>query len=367
MVGSVLERALFKTVGKGDSRVKRGDGSKAMTAACDVFLKPVAVAPKPPEGKKVSKQRKAKEALNSCYRHVKIQGKRVAATDERVKQWREAILECAPSETRELLAAVLRQIFPSVFGRTEEDIFTHADLNAVLRLLDGLAPLVSVEAMLPRAAVPLVVRMIAYGTALLDPAKNQLAMPVQAEKDELKALCPEIFEVVSGVLLPGAATARAMFGPLSAFLLKLCDLVTQSARSDVAPPPFEAQEGTYSPPTSGIALQFSPSGERGRYTRDYDIPAKRQKEERDACKKDFRWKKKRTGGVFTFFCPHGFSYGTTLVMDHEGRRDPFQCLYTHMESAPAVIIYDFACQLAEYCRNREPAFFANTRCVVGPA
>jgi hypothetical protein len=48
-------------------------------------------------------------------------------------------------------------------------------------------------------------------------------------------------------------------------------------------------------------------------------------------------------------------------MEHEGRRDPFQCLYTHLEQAPAVIMYDFACQLSEYCRNREPAFFANTR------
>jgi hypothetical protein len=48
-------------------------------------------------------------------------------------------------------------------------------------------------------------------------------------------------------------------------------------------------------------------------------------------------------------------------MDHEGRRDPFQSLYTHMRQPPKVIFYDFACQLSEYCRNREPSFFANTR------
>lgn len=25
-----------------------------------------------------------------------------------------------------------------------------------------------------------------------------------------------------------------------------------------------------------------------------------------------------------------------------------------------IVVYDFACQLASYCRAREPAFFANT-------
>jgi hypothetical protein len=68
--------------------------------------------------------------------------------------------------------------------------------------------------------------------------------------------------------------------------------------------------------------------------------------------------------VFSYFCPHGFGYGTSMIMDAEGRRDPFQALYTHMEKAPTVVIYDFACSLAEYCKNREFEFFMFTLYVV---
>ena len=32
-----------------------------------------------------------------------------------------------------------------------------------------------------------------------------------------------------------------------------------------------------------------------------------------------------------------------------------------MEVAPLVVFYDFACQLEEYCLNRESGFFKNTR------
>jgi len=48
-------------------------------------------------------------------------------------------------------------------------------------------------------------------------------------------------------------------------------------------------------------------------------------------------------------------------MGNEGRVHPFNCLYTHCVTPPEVIIYDFACQLLEYCIGREPAFFQHTR------
>ena len=37
-------------------------------------------------------------------------------------------------------------------------------------------------------------------------------------------------------------------------------------------------------------------------------------------------------------------------------------LYTY--TAPAVIVYDFACKLYEYCMNRDPAFFMKTQFLV---
>ena len=36
-------------------------------------------------------------------------------------------------------------------------------------------------------------------------------------------------------------------------------------------------------------------------------------------------------------------------------------MYTHMEEAPKVVFYDYACNLNEYVKNRESGFFKNTR------
>ena len=40
------------------------------------------------------------------------------------------------------------------------------------------------------------------------------------------------------------------------------------------------------------------------------------------------------------------------------------CLLGHTHAAPKLIIYDFACGLAAYCLNRDPAFFSKTRFLV---
>jgi hypothetical protein len=52
-------------------------------------------------------------------------------------------------------------------------------------------------------------------------------------------------------------------------------------------------------------------------------------------------------------------------MDHsEGRNDPFTVLRTYLKHPPKVIIYDFACALEEYCMNRDPTWFRNTKFVI---
>ncbi|KAI0672114.1 hypothetical protein C8Q78DRAFT_970807, partial [Trametes maxima] len=39
-------------------------------------------------------------------------------------------------------------------------------------------------------------------------------------------------------------------------------------------------------------------------------------------------------------------------------------IYTRFATAPSVIIYDFACQLAPYCLIREAEYFAHTRFLI---
>ena len=66
--------------------------------------------------------------------------------------------------------------------------------------------------------------------------------------------------------------------------------------------------------------------------------------------------------MFVYFCPiHGHSYGFHLINGSEGRKDPFGALYKYKENMPKHLFYDFACQMSEYCLNREPQLFLHTK------
>lgn len=365
--GSVLDRAFFKTTGSGKTRVKRQDATNGMIALAHAHLHPLPANGKEPGvvGRKKRKKRGGNEGQVKQGKKIQYAGRPVPITVERVTQIESTIVQCAPTVCGPLLTQISRQVFPEVYQGILNEAEDHdkrlhtSGVDDVLRLLEGLAPLVSVESMLPRTAVPVVRRMLAYSDSCLPSSNVLLPLPTVTEQDVLRQSSPEVFAVITNVLMATTAEGDSLYCSLKSLLVWLCDDVERLSRSEVAPPPFEAQPGTYNPPKFGIGLQFSESGERGRYTRQYS--GEHPGEEDGACTKDFAGRNKRTGGIFTFFCPHGYSYGSTLILEHEGRRDPFQCLYTHMASAPAVIIYDFACQLSEYVRNREPAFFANTR------
>ena len=69
----------------------------------------------------------------------------------------------------------------------------------------------------------------------------------------------------------------------------------------------------------------------------------------------------RYGCMFLWFCPmHGDSYGFHLINSAEGRKDLFSSLFKYIKKSPKHIFYDNACQLSEYCLNRESDFFRNT-------
>ena len=70
------------------------------------------------------------------------------------------------------------------------------------------------------------------------------------------------------------------------------------------------------------------------------------------------------GGLMVLWCRHSICVGFHIIPTCEGRNDVFSALYTHWPTAPKVVIYDFACQLAPYCLLREPRFFRNTRFLV---
>lgn len=110
--------------------------------------------------------------------------------------------------------------------------------------------------------------------------------------------------------------------------------------------------------------------ERGVYKKDSDKKdsqdaARKQESESSGadggCAKDFPAGRGRTGGLFTFVCPHGVCYGFHIIPRGEGRNDVFTTIKTRFKIAPHIIVYDFACQLMEYCLNRDPEFFAFTR------
>lgn len=70
------------------------------------------------------------------------------------------------------------------------------------------------------------------------------------------------------------------------------------------------------------------------------------------------------GGLMVLWCRHSVCVGFHIIPTCEGRNDVFSALYTHWPTAPKVVVYDFACQLAPYCLLQEPQFFRETRFLV---
>ena len=65
--------------------------------------------------------------------------------------------------------------------------------------------------------------------------------------------------------------------------------------------------------------------------------------------------------MFLWFCPmYGHCYGLHLISCGEGRKDPFSSLLKYKSTAPDELLYDFACQLNEYCLHRAPHYFRCT-------
>jgi hypothetical protein len=95
----------------------------------------------------------------------------------------------------------------------------------------------------------------------------------------------------------------------------------------------------------------------------YSDDGRSQKDEADTCNK-YKTRRKILGpGIVAYLCPHGVSYGYTVMENFESPRMPFEILSTRFtpDSMPEVVIYDNACKLHNYCLKREPAMFREVR------
>lgn len=152
------------------------------------------------------------------------------------------------------------------------------------------------------------------------------------------------------------------------FCEELINKVKDVHKGDDPAPQANRKPGTYDP-RSGTAYYFTEHGDQLRDLPQYDVCASSLKNHDDIpgvdrpCRKFFP--EVSFGGfgyLFLWFCPiHGHSYGFHMIAGSEGRKDPFASLYKYCEEMREHVFYDFACHLSEYCLNREPELFKNTR------
>ena len=144
-----------------------------------------------------------------------------------------------------------------------------------------------------------------------------------------------------------------------------CDFVVGYHAVDVKPEEASPLLESYNPPRDGRAYYFSKDGFQLRNMRSFPIDKERSSNEVPAvrCNKMYpQVSKKGTCYLFLWFCPfHGHCFGYHIIPNAEGRKDPAASLYMFKDKAPEVILYDFACSLDEYARNRESGYYSNTR------
>ncbi|KAK4692799.1 hypothetical protein P7C70_g9056, partial [Phenoliferia sp. Uapishka_3] len=101
---------------------------------------------------------------------------------------------------------------------------------------------------------------------------------------------------------------------------------------------------------------------RPKYRNIDKAPREKAAPDERSCQKhyDAFGKGRLTGGVLALWCTHGYCLGWHAIPFGEGRNDVFAAIFSHWETAPLVIVYDFACSLAPYSLNREYDFYRNT-------
>ncbi|XP_069101637.1 uncharacterized protein [Argopecten irradians] len=190
-----------------------------------------------------------------------------------------------------------------------------------------------------------------------------------AAMQNLRFYCPEVRDLIASSLY-----CHPNQDILHQDIYKFIKYITDCVNSLEVYPPEDAVEqfGTYNPPKYGRAYYFSPSGAVLRNIRKFSIDEKGAKNNEsddspmsfETCHKLFSKAQMASRGstsLFLWFCPsHGHCYGFHMAFA-EGRKDPYASLYSHLETPPKDLFYDFACNLQEYCLNRESGYFEGVR------
>ena len=175
---------------------------------------------------------------------------------------------------------------------------------------------------------------------------------------------PELAQLIDSFSVPQLPMA---INSLLRHILHRVHLIFTQA---IAPEQINPIAGSYDPPRLGRFYYFRPDGQQVRIARPFTMDKKSGRNDEfddhpveGACTKKYvKVPPRGSTFLFVWLCPsHGHCYGAHVVHGGEGRKDPAFSLYTHKQTAPSVLFYDFGCSLDEYNLNRESGYFQNTR------
>ena len=175
--------------------------------------------------------------------------------------------------------------------------------------------------------------------------------------ERLKDYVPELVSLFKNCEEEGTLGSE-----VCAFVLAIVDRIEYIHSENPPTQDPKPLPGTYDPP-SGCAYYFTASGAQVRKLPVHSITGKEPKTVEAPCNKTYPLVSRGVYGyLFLWFCPlHGHCYGFHLIKGGEGRKDPFASLWKFLPNPPKEVFYDFACGMSEYCLNREPNYFRETR------
>ncbi len=238
-------------------------------------------------------------------------------------------------------------------------------LGQVFQLLSTTAP---VSAFLPFQNVDDIVRM-------LDHITGRIVMPggdvfYNEIMKNMRSYAPELRELLAASGAANQAQPGVPHCSVVDLVLFIANKVIHVHEHYVLRETAIPIRGSYNPPKFGRAYYFSPSGEKLRNVRKFTIDDDNshtnfddQPDIHESCEKEFPGVTRHgTTYLFLWFCPiHGHCYGFHVIPKAEGRKDPATSLYSHLETPPETIFYDFACSLHEYTMNRESHYYNDVR------
>ncbi|KAH3897506.1 hypothetical protein DPMN_021694 [Dreissena polymorpha] len=266
---------------------------------------------------------------------------------------------------RDLLDRIelLKQALPSEVLGSFERFYQMSDNERVAysNVLKMLATTASITSLVPPA--------YCYKIQLLLNSPNIENDRFNSIVNETRSFAPELRDLICESLI---SNNEILPDDIRLFLQYL---INESMSLQVTEPePPVPQLGTYNPEKFGRAYYFNESGLKLRSVRKFSIDndscVKRNIDHDDAtlefekCQKLYskvQTSARGTSTLFLWFCAdHGHCYGFHMT-GAEGRKDPALSLYSYLETPPQDVFYDFACNLQEYCLNRESGYYKNVR------